>query len=60
VQGLLRNGSSLVLMNLYAQAIAQNKRDAQSRSVTMVLDDNHLHKAQLNGPSSILKEDLSA
>jgi len=47
-------------MNLYAQAIAQNKRDAQSRSVTMVLDDNHLHKAQLNGPSSILKEDLSA
>ena len=39
-------------MNLYAQAIAQNKRDAQSRIVTMVLDDNRLRKAQPSGSTS--------
>jgi len=33
-------------MNLDAQAITQNKRDAQSRIVTMVLGDNRLRKAQ--------------
>ena len=37
VQELLRHANSLVTMNLYAQAITQNKRDAQSRIVTMVL-----------------------
>jgi len=46
VQELLRHANSLVTMNLYAQAITQNKRDAQSRIVTMVLDDNRLRKAQ--------------
>lgn len=42
VQELLRHANSLVTMNLYAQAITQNKRDAQSRIVTMVLEDNCL------------------
>lgn len=46
VQELLRHANSPVTMNLYAQAITQNKRDAQSRIVTMVLDDNRLRKAQ--------------
>lgn len=46
MQELLRHANSLVTMNLYAQAITQNKRDAQSRIVTMVLDDNRLRKAQ--------------
>ena len=46
VQELLRHANSLVTMNLYAQAITQNKRDAQSRIVTMVLDDNRLREAQ--------------
>jgi integrase len=42
VQELLRHANSLVTMNLYAQAITQTKRDAQSRVVNMVLDDNRL------------------
>ncbi len=46
VQELPRHANSLVTMNLYAQAITQKKRDAQSRIVTMVLDDNPLRKAQ--------------
>ncbi len=46
VQELLRHANSLVTMNLYAQAITQNKRNAQSRIVMMVLDDNRLRKAQ--------------
>jgi integrase len=46
VQELLRHANSLVTMNLYAQAVTQNKRDAQSRIVTMVLDDNRLRIAQ--------------
>lgn len=46
VQELLRHANSLVTMNLYAQAITQNKRDAQSRIVTMVLEDNRLREAQ--------------
>jgi hypothetical protein len=52
VQELLRHANSLVTMNLYAQAITQNKRDAQSRIVTMVLDDNRLRKAQFSGSTS--------
>jgi integrase len=52
VQELLRHANSLVTMNLYAQAITQNKRDAQSRIVTMVLDDNRLRKAQPSGSTS--------
>ena len=46
VQELLRHANSLVTMNLYAQAVTQNKRDAQSRIVTIVLDDNRLRIAQ--------------
>ena len=46
MQELLRHTNSLVTMNLYAQAVTQNKRDAQSRIVTMVLDDNRLRQAQ--------------
>lgn len=38
VQELLRHANSIVTMNLYAQAITQNKRDAQSRIVTMLQD----------------------
>jgi integrase len=53
VQELLRHANSLVTMNLYAQAITQNKRDAQSRNIiTMVLDDNRLRKAQPSGSTS--------
>ncbi len=46
MQELLRHANSLVTMNLYAQAITQNRRDAQSRIVSMVLDNNRLRKAQ--------------
>lgn len=42
VQELLRHANSIVTMNLYAQAITQNKRDAQSRIVTMLLDQKLL------------------
>jgi hypothetical protein len=52
VQELLRHANSLVTMNLYAQAITQNKRDAQSRIVTMALDDNRLREAQPSGSTS--------
>ena len=38
VQELLRHANSLVTMNLYAQAITQNKRDAQSMIVSMLFD----------------------
>jgi integrase len=38
VQELLRHANSLVTMNLYAQAITQNKRDAQSKIVSMLFD----------------------
>jgi len=38
VQELLRHANSLVTMNLYAQAITQNKRDAQSKIVNMLFD----------------------
>ena len=40
VQELLRHANSLVTMNLYAQAVTQEKRQAQSRLVSMLLDDN--------------------
>jgi integrase len=38
VQELLRHANSLVTMNLYAQAVTQTKRDAQSRVVSMLFD----------------------
>jgi hypothetical protein len=40
VQELLRHANSLVTMNLYAQAITDVKRKAQSRLVSMLLDEN--------------------
>jgi integrase len=40
VQELLRHANSLVTMNLYAQAITEVKRQAQSRLVGMLLDNN--------------------
>jgi integrase len=40
VQELLRHANSLVTMNLYAQAVTQAKRQAQSRLVSMLLDEN--------------------
>ena len=40
MQELLRHANSLVTMNLYAQAITEVKRNAQSRLVSMLLDDN--------------------
>jgi len=40
VQELLRNANSLVTMNLYPQAVTEVKRKAQSRLVSMLLDDN--------------------
>jgi len=46
VQELLRHANSLVKMNLYAETITQNKRNAQCSIVTMVLDDKGLRKAQ--------------
>lgn len=47
VQELLRHANSLVTMNLYAQAVTQAKRQAQSRLVSMLLDDNSPHRAPL-------------
>ena len=40
MQELLRYANSLVTMNLYAQAITDVKRKAQSRLVSMLLDEN--------------------
>jgi integrase len=40
VQELLRHANSLVTMNLYAQAVTEVKRNAQSRLVGMLLDGN--------------------
>jgi integrase len=40
VQELLRHANSLVTMNLYAQAVTQAKRTAQSRLVDMLFDEN--------------------
>ncbi len=43
VQELLRHANSLITMNLYAQAVAEVKRQAQSRLVGMLFD-NHASK----------------
>ena len=43
VQELLRHANSLVTMNLYAQAVTEVKRQAQSRLVGMLFD-NHASK----------------
>ena len=40
VQELLRHADSLVTMNLYAQAVTEVKRPAQSPLVGMLLDEN--------------------
>lgn len=39
VQELMRHANYWVTMNLYAQALTQNKRDAQSRVVNMLLGE---------------------
>lgn len=46
VQELLRHASSLVTMNLYAQAVTDLKRKAQSRIVDMLPDNNCLPLSQ--------------
>jgi integrase len=46
VQELLRHANSIVTMNIYAQAITQTKRDAQSRVANMLHDDNRLRLTQ--------------
>jgi integrase len=40
VQELMRHANISVTMNIYAQAITQTKRDAQSRVVRLLLDEN--------------------
>jgi hypothetical protein len=40
VQELLRHANSLVTMNLYAQALTDVKRNAQSRLIGMLLGEN--------------------
>ena len=40
VQELMRHANISVTLNIYAQAIAQSKRDAQSRVVSLLLDKN--------------------
>jgi integrase len=47
VQELLRHANSLVTMNLYAQAITEVKRQAQSRLVGMLLDNNDSEQKSL-------------
>ncbi|HTA81206.1 MAG TPA: site-specific integrase, partial [Terracidiphilus sp.] len=47
VQELLRHANSLVTMNLYAQAITEVKRQAQSRLVGMLLDNNDSEQESL-------------
>lgn len=53
VQELMRHANYWVTMNLYAQAITQNKRDAQSRVVNMLLGEK---KAVKNEVSQKLSE----
>jgi integrase len=48
VQELLRHANSLVTMNLYAQAVTQTKRDAQSRVVSMLFNKKLTAYAQPN------------
>jgi integrase-like protein len=40
VQELMRHANVSVTLNVYAQAITQTKRDAQSRVVSLLLDKN--------------------
>jgi hypothetical protein len=40
VQELMRHANISVTLNVYAQAITQTKRDAQSRVVSVLLDKN--------------------
>jgi hypothetical protein len=40
VQELMRHANISVTLNIYAQAITQTKRDAQSRVVSLLLDKN--------------------
>ena len=40
VQELMRHANISVTLNVYAQAITQTKRDAQSRVVSLLLDEN--------------------
>ncbi len=54
VQELLRHANSLVTMNLYAQAITQTKREAQSRVMALLLDDNRLQKMQAQPSISLI------
>ncbi|HUZ05620.1 MAG TPA: site-specific integrase, partial [Acidobacteriaceae bacterium] len=54
VQELLRHANSLVTMNLYAQAITQTKREAQSRVMALLLDDNRLQKLQAQPSISLI------
>jgi integrase len=48
VQELMRHANSLVTMNLYAQAVTQTKRDAQSRVVSMLFDKKLPAYTQVN------------
>jgi integrase len=51
VQELMRHGNISVTLNIYAQAITQTKRDAQSRVVSLLLDKNEKNQApRLIGP----------
>ena len=40
VQEIMRHANISVTLNIYAQAITQSKRDAQSRVVSLLLDKN--------------------
>jgi len=40
VQELMRHANISVTLNIYAQAITQSKRDAQSRVASLLLDKN--------------------
>jgi hypothetical protein len=40
VQEVMRHANISVTLNIYAQAITQTKRDAQSRIVSLLLDKN--------------------
>jgi integrase len=45
VQELMRHANISVTLNVYAQAITQTKRDAQSRVVSLLLDKNEKNQA---------------
>ena len=56
VQELMRHANISVTLNIYAQAITQTKRDAQSRVVSLLLDKNeektkHQCLSDRNGPT---------